>query len=104
MAVLYGQRLKGGEEGHGDVAVAVGERRLREFSVAEALVDALVVDPDPVLGGEVVVDGHLPAADQSQPADLARVEPADVDVGRQAQVFEVEPQVRDILNASVRVP
>ena len=35
--------------------------------------------PDPFVGGEVVVDRHLPFADHGDCADFVRIEPTDMD-------------------------
>jgi hypothetical protein len=71
----------------------VGHRRPGEVVAVVGWADALVQDADPLVGGEVVVDGHLRAADGYDPAALARVQPAHVDVRRQPTVVEAVVQV-----------
>src|SRR5207237_9212964 len=67
-----------------------------------------VQDADPRVNGQVVVDGHLLAADRGDPPHLAGVEPAHVNVRGQAAVVEEvvveQAEVGDILEAAVRVP
>src|SRR3954451_14820606 len=102
--VFDGQGLLRRDEGNGDVAVAVRRRRLRQVVSVRRAGHALVMDADPLLGRQVVVDGHLLAADHGHPTYLAGVQPTDVDVGLDVQLIIYQSQVCNVLEAVVRVP
>ena len=70
-----------------DVAIAVGHRGLARSSESGRPGGRPCRGPGSLLGGEVVEDDHPPAADHGHPTDLARVEPAHVDVGLEAPVL-----------------
>ena len=83
VADLQRERLVGGELRREDVAAAVGEVVLAE-GLGVLVVDAAVVDLDR-LGAAVLVDDHLLRADDHRAPQLARRQPAQLDVGDQAR-------------------
>ena len=79
---LDGNWLVRRELGREDVTRPVGEVVLAE-SLWILVDDAVVEDPDR-LGRAVVVHDHLLASDEHRPAQLARREPAQLDVGERS--------------------
>ena len=84
------------------VAETVGQVELAEGVVVRLDGDALVVDPDLLRGGEVVVDDHPPRAADQRRADLDRSEPVHVAV-RQHTAFVLYRQVHHRFHACAGV-
>ncbi len=85
MLALDLQWLLPGDEGNGNLPVPIRQLELAE-GVRRRRLDPLVVDADLFRQRHVIVDGHLAIADHGDPADLGRIEPADVDLGAEPAV------------------
>src|SRR5580704_9084977 len=101
VAELQAQRLIGVDLGRGDVAAAIGQMVFAE-SGRITVDDAAIEDPQR-LGCPIVVGDHPLATDEDGPAQLARRQPAQLDVGNDAgcEIHGDEGHVCDSLDDRV---
>ena len=101
--VLLHQRLSNAYVGRDNVAVAIGDWTGGEVIDGGSMHHALVVNPNRLLIGHVVINRHLLTADNGDAPNFGRAQPTDGDHGCDVGVRVMKMKIGHVLDRRVRV-